>query len=92
MATKYSRKTQNSLLYVALFWQQNCSLEKFLFHSTIADVIDAFVRKHEYAKLEIKDLVKKSDSIFCLPEVFCLFSKRTDLATQAKCFRANYIK
>lgn len=58
----------------------------------IADMIDAFVRQYEYAKLEIKDLVKKSDSIFCLLEVFCLFSEGRDLATQAKCCRANYMK
>lgn len=55
-------------------------------------MIDAFVRKYEYAKLEIKDLVKKSHSIFCLLEVFCLFSEGRDLATQPKFFRANYMK
>lgn len=55
-------------------------------------MIDAFVRTYEYAKLEIKELVKKSNSIFCLLEVFCLFSEGRDLATQAKCFRDNYMK
>lgn len=44
----------------------------------IADVIDVFVKEHEYAKLEIKDLVKKSNSIFCFLEVFCLFSEGRD--------------
>lgn len=47
----------------------------------IADMIDAFVRKHKYAKLEIKDVARKVIAHFvCL---LFLFSEERDLATQA---------